>query len=219
MKKKGKPENNDNESKTPTRWSFWGGCILIAFVVLWVLIHIYKGDWYGGLSEPSIIALLVLGVALLLLPNLKKFSLPGGLGFEFRDSPKEVENIRDTEQVGEVVFNKEQSPPHDFFWIDKNHKKRKLPNEDTASLFMTRKGAVGVSKSVFNNFSPGPDIAAIVKDNFRYVQGGHLYVILDNRMIAYLPSWRLHNKYGIKSLNDMKEIKPEDFENYDEILQ
>jgi len=220
INKKVKPEKNDNKFRILTRLSFCGGCILIAYVVLWVGIHIYKGDWYGGLTEGSIIVLLMIGIALILLSYLKKLSLPWGLGFEFRDSLKE-ENIRDTEQVGEVVFNKEQSPPHDFFWIDKNHQKRKLPDENTASLFLPPKGAIGLSKSELDDFDTGHEIKPISKDSFLHYDR-HLYVVLkdskDNEMIAYLPSWKLPNKYGIKSLDDMKEIKPEDFEKY-EILR
>lgn len=169
----------------------------------------------GGLTEVSIIALLVIGIALLLLPYLKKLSLPGGIEIELRE---EIKNIHEIQLVGEVLFNKEH---HVFYWIDKNHQKRKLPNQNTASLFMTPKGAIGLSKSELDDFDTGPEIKAIAKDSFGHSEN-HLFVILEDsdnkKMIAYLPSWSLPHKYGIKLLSDMKEIKPEDFQNY-EILR
>jgi hypothetical protein len=209
MKKKGKSEINDDKSQMPAPW---GGYLLIALFGLWVLSHILNRDWNGGLTEPYIIVLLAMGVALLLLPYLKKFSLPGGIEFELRDLPEQVKNIRDIQLIGEVIFNK-QDPSQDLFWIDENRLKRRLPDKDTASLFMTPKGAVSVEKNVFDSFAIGPGIPAISRNSFRHVKG-HLFVILDNNKISYLSSWSLPVKYGLTTIDEMEEIDPKDFQGF-----
>jgi hypothetical protein len=183
---------------------------LIVLVLLWVLSHLIKRDWYGGFTEPSIIVLLLMAVALLLLPYLSEFTLPGGIRFAFRDLSQKVKNIHETQLVGEVVFNQGQTPPQTLFWIDKHHLKRQLLSDDTALLFMTTKGAIGLSEEAIAEFPTGPEIAAVSRNSFRHANG-HLFAIV-NDMIIYLPSWSLPVKYGLTTTNQMEEISPESFQ-------
>src|SRR3990172_6311252 len=177
MKSRGNSDQNASKTKISIL-PMATGMIFILSGAGWVISNIYQMGWQWGLSEQSIVLFVVMGTVLLLFPFLRSFSLPGGIAVELRDLPEEVKEIRDVQLIGEVVFDKEQ--PQDLFWIDKNRLRRRLPNKDkdTASLFMTPKGAIGITKNVIDSFAIGPEISAISQGSFRHAKG-HVFVILD----------------------------------------
>jgi hypothetical protein len=210
------PQKDDDQFSwsTPVIVAMIVGSVFMAAGILWVLSNIGRWNWLWGFSEPSIVLFILMGALLLVSPLLSSFTLPGGIGVVFRNLHKEVQEVRNNQLVGEVVFDNDQKTSRELFWIDEVHRRRRLPNRDTASLFMTSKGAIGVPKATLDNLTPGPDIAAISETSFRLVDN-HLFVILDNNKISYLPSWSLPIKYGHRGDVKPPQIDPTEFQKYE----
>ncbi|MDR3626695.1 MAG: hypothetical protein P4L45_07670 [Ignavibacteriaceae bacterium] len=185
------------------------GVFFFLLFLLWILSNIMQFKWQWGLSEYSIVIIMLLSTALFLRSSIKGFSLPGGIAFEFRDLTDKVKEIHDVQLLGEVIFNIER--PNELFWIDKNKSRRRLPNKDVALLFMTQKGIIGVTKNILDGFNEGTEISAIKAENFVHNEG-HLFLILDG-MLFYLSSWSLPIKYGQTNIEQMNQITLEDFRN------
>ncbi len=172
--------------------------ILVSITIMWLVGRITFG-------EQSVVVIAALGVALALFPFLAEVSLPGGGGFKLRTELKEVQDVQLT---GEVVFNKDEEP-RQLYWIDSEGKKRFLPNTDTASLFATQKGYIGVGKERFAKIESGRDIQPLSQKSFKRKEN-HVFAVHDEG-IFYLPSWSLPIKYELSKLEDLAEMNDEDF--------
>ena len=205
MKKKQNESNEGGKGKLMT--PLGGGILLILAVVVWSLSHILNCGWDWGFTEPSIVLFALMGMALLLFPHLEEFSLPGGIGFKLR---RVVEEIQDIQLIGEVVFNKDEKGDRHLFWIGEKGEKRAIPNLDTASLFATQKGFMGISKNRFTRIEGGTDLPPISKKSFRRTEEGNFFVILDGK-IFYLSSMSLPIKYGwMDNLDKITRITDEE---------
>lgn len=199
-----------NEEKKSTDFDKYTrrlGCFFLFLFLFWILSNIFKWKWQLGLSEYSIVILILLSTALFLAPFIKYFKLPGGFVLEFRNLSTIVKRIQSVQLISEVVFNEKNES--ELYWYDKNKKLHLLPDEDVASLFVSPKGSISVDSSVFDKLYKDKPIPKINQDSFRYVPP-HLYIVLDD-MIFYQSSWSLASKYGLTSVK-MKEIKSEDIE-------
>ena len=184
--------------------------IIVPVIGLAIVIAII-GLWVGGkvnFTEQSILIFALMGVALFLFPYLAEFSLPGGIAFKLRG---ELEEVQEIQLTGEVVFNKDEKVQH-LFWIDSDGKKHLLPNKDTALLFTTQKGFIGISKDRFSKIESGHDIQPLSKESFKRTKENNMFAVHDGK-IFYLSSLSLPFKYGWKGqLDKMELITDEDFE-------
>jgi len=135
--------------------------------------------------------------------------LPGGAVFKLRTI---VEEIHETELIGEVIFNKDDKGVRHLFWVNETGEKRAIPDEDTASLFVTQRGFIGVGKDRFTSINSGQDLPPITEECFRRTEQNNMFVILDGR-IFYLSSLTLVMKHGwLNRLSEIPLITPDDFQ-------
>lgn len=183
----------------------------LLFIQIFGLV-IFAGSIWSRVSgkpyftEPSIVILALTGIALMLAPYLAEFNLPGGIGFKLRNELKEV---RETQLIGEVIFNRDDQAQN-LFWVDPHGKKRLLPNKDTASLFMTGKGYIGISEDEFNKLKSGKNVEPLKKESFKCRNNRDVFAILDEK-VFYLSSLSMPYKYGWSKVEEMGVMTDDDF--------